>query len=166
MTHLGVLDPGRPVKKFREKSGRPGPRGNRASAIMFVAQITLRRTGALFDVFVDDRVPCWHFRHRLSAEGYAFLTHFRAKGTRFWCILVASQPTSQPATQPASRPASMSPPVGWAGKVTQSVRFRTKINTILADHHFRISLKPNQPFSQPFQIVGLAKRKCLCATSN
>ena len=149
MTRSGVLHPGKPARKFREKSGRPGPRENRASAILFVAQITFQRTGALLDVFVDDRVPCWHFRHRLSAEGYAFLTHFRAKGTRFLCILVASQPTSQPATQPASRPASMSPPVGWAGKVTKSVRFRTKINTSLADDHFRISPKPNQPSSQP-----------------
>ena len=30
-------------------------------------------------------------------------------------------------------------PVGWAGKVSESIRFRTKINTILADDHFGIS---------------------------
>ena len=51
----------------------------------------------------------------------------------------ASQPTTQLATQPSSRPASMCPPVGWAGKVSESVRFRTKINTIWVSDHFRIS---------------------------
>ena len=33
----------------------------------------------------------------------------------------------------------MCSPIGWAGKVSESVRFRTKINTILADDHFGIS---------------------------
>ena len=42
-------------------------------------------------------------------------------------------------SQPASQPASMCPPVGWAGKVSESVRFRTKINTIWVSDHFRIS---------------------------
>ena len=51
----------------------------------------------------------------------------------------ASQPTTQLATQPSSRPASMCPPVGWTRKVSESVRFRTKINTIWVSDHFRIS---------------------------
>ena len=33
----------------------------------------------------------------------------------------------------------MCSPVGWAGKVSESVRFRIKINTILAEDHFGIS---------------------------
>ena len=47
MTHECGLDPGRPAKKFLEKPGRPGPRGNRASAVVFVVQNPLRRTRAL-----------------------------------------------------------------------------------------------------------------------
>ena len=33
----------------------------------------------------------------------------------------------------------MCPPVGWAGKVSESVRFRIKINTIWVSDHFGIS---------------------------
>ena len=32
--------------------------------------------------------------------------------------------------------------VGWAGNLSESVRFRIKINTILADAHFRVFPEP------------------------
>ena len=54
-----------------------------------------------------------------------------------WAWDKASQ--QQATGQPASQPASLCVPVGWAGNVSESIRFRTKSNTILVDDHFGIS---------------------------
>ena len=40
----------------------------------------------------------------------------------------------------------MCSPVGWAGNVSESVRFRIKINTILAEDHFGISPESSPHF--------------------
>ena len=44
-----------------------------------------------------------------------------------------------PSTQPSSPPARLCPPVGWARKLSESIRFGTKIETILVTDHFEIS---------------------------
>ena len=60
----------------------------------------------------------------------------------------ASRRPSWPPNRAAGQPAC-APPVGWAGKVSESVRFRIKINKIPANDHLVGSPKPNQPASQP-----------------
>ena len=71
-------------------------------------------------------------------------TDFFAKGTRFYRIL-APQPASLLACHPTTQRASQHVlPVGWAGNVSESVRFRIKINTILAEVYFWISRVPSQ----------------------
>ena len=59
----------------------------------------------------------------------------KTKGTSAWDKASQQQATGQPASQPAS----LCVPVGWAGNVSESKRFRTKSNTILVDDHLGIS---------------------------
>ena len=60
-----------------------------------------------------------------------------------------SQPKAYPATDMECEVlvptmATMCSPVGWAGNVSESICFRIKINTILAEDHFGFFLAPDQ----------------------
>ena len=92
-----------------QPASRPSPRGNRASAIMFVAQKRPGRTGALCPqklegLGVDFLLKGTHFRRTFVLRVHVF--------DAFWCPKRIAG--SRPANQPASWPASMCHPVGWA----------------------------------------------------
>ena len=74
-----------------------------------------------------------------------FLTHFGA-------------PASQLANQPASRPAIMCSSVGWATNVSESLRFRIKINTILAEDHFGFFPEPGMLGTVPKMVAPLGSQ--------
>ena len=110
----------------------------------------------VWGAFVDERLRFWYPRSvrmcpplglaRNVSESVRFRTKINTilADDHLGIFPEPKQPASQPANQPASRPASMCSPVGWAGNVSESVRFRIKINTTLAEDHFGISPVPNQ----------------------
>ena len=84
------------------------------------------------------------FGNDFLLKGTCFRHTFSLRVHVFNAFLVP-HPANQPANQPASRPSRMCSPVGWAGNVSESVRFRIKINTILAGNYFGISPVPSLP---------------------
>ena len=80
-----------------------------------------------------------------------------------WAWDKASQ--QQATGQPASQPACLCVPVGWAGNVSESIRFRTKSNTLLAAYLVRICVSEHEHARPSNMIMPVAESRGLIPPS-